>query len=145
MLGRLRLFERTQLSGLHTGETHSYTIANVAAGQPLRATLTWFDLPGAAGAAIALVNNLDLEVVAPNGTYLGNVLASGVSTTGGTADARNTVEQVLLTAPVAGSYTIRVKGTNVPGDGSANSAIRNAWNWKKANQRQGESPHSVRR
>ncbi|MBL8298573.1 MAG: S8 family serine peptidase [Rhodanobacteraceae bacterium] len=121
---RLRLFERTQLSGLKTGQTHTYTINNVAAGQPLRATLTWFDVPGAPGAAIALVNNLDLEVVAPGGTFLGNVFTSGASTTGGTADARNSVEQVLLTAPVAGTYTIRVKGTNVPGDGSANSTLQ---------------------
>ncbi|MBL8299472.1 MAG: S8 family serine peptidase [Rhodanobacteraceae bacterium] len=121
---RLRLFERTQLSGIRTGQTHSYTINNVAAGQPLRATLAWYDVPGAPGAAIALVNNLDLEVVAPNGTYLGNVLNSGASATGGTADSRNTVEQVLLTAPVAGAYTINVKGTNVPGDGSANSTLQ---------------------
>lgn len=121
---RLRLFERTQLSGIKTGETHSYAIQNVAAGQQFRATLAWFDVPGTPGAAIALVNNLDLEVIAPNGTYLGNVLFSGASTTGGTADVRNTVEQVQLTAPVAGTYTIRVKGTNVPGDGSANSTLQ---------------------
>ncbi|HSX60481.1 MAG TPA: S8 family serine peptidase, partial [Tahibacter sp.] len=121
---RLRVFERTQLSGIKTAETHTYTINNVAAGQPLRATLAWYDVPGNPGAAIALVNNLDLEVVAPNGTYLGNVLTGGASATGGTADVRNNVEQVLLTAPVAGTYTIRVKGTNVPGDGSANSALQ---------------------
>ncbi|TDR43041.1 immune inhibitor A peptidase M6 [Tahibacter aquaticus] len=118
---RLRLFERTQLAGMRTGEVQEYTIANVAAGQELRATLTWYDVPGTPGAAIALVNNLDLEVVGPGGTYLGNVLAAGASITGGVADVRNTVEQVRLSAPTAGSYTFRVKATNVPGDGSANS------------------------
>src|SRR4029079_12831925 len=74
------------------------------------------------GAASTLINNLDLEVVDPGSTtYLGNHFTSGVSTPGGTADTKNTVEMVRFTAPVAGSYTIRVKGTNVPGDGSAES------------------------
>ena len=117
---RMRMFERTNAAGLETGDVNEYTIANVAAGVEFRATLTWFDPAAALGAASTLVNDLDLEVVDPNSaTYLGNHFACGVSTTGGTADNTNTVEMVRFTAPVAGSYTIRVKGTNVPGDGSA--------------------------
>jgi hypothetical protein len=119
---RLRIFERTNAAGLETGDVNEYMIANVAAGVEFRATLTWFDPPAALGAASTLINNLDLEVVDPNSaTYLGNHFAAGVSTPGGTADNKNTVEQVRFTAPVAGSYTIRVKGTSVPGDGSAGS------------------------
>ncbi|WP_257386143.1 S8 family serine peptidase [Tahibacter caeni] len=118
---RLRLFERTQAAGLKTGEQHEYTIANVAAGQELRATLTWYDIEAQQGSLLSLVNNLDLEVVGPGGTYLGNVFTSGVSTTGGTADVRNTVEQFRLTAPTAGSYTFRVKGTSIPGGARANT------------------------
>ena len=117
---RLRVFERTNAAGLETGDVNEYTIANVAAGVEFRTTLTWFDPEAALGAASTLINNLDLEVVDPNSvTYLGNHFASSVSTPGGTADSKNTVEQVRFTAPVAGSYTIRVKGTSVPGDGSA--------------------------
>lgn len=119
---RLRLFERTNGAGLLTGEVHEYTIENVAAGSELRATLTWFDAEAAPGAASTLVNNIDLEVVAPDSsTYLGNVIASNVSQTGGTADAINTVEQVRLAAPLAGSYTFRVKAASVPGNGSEGS------------------------
>lgn len=119
---RLRVFERTNATGLETGEIHEYTIANVAAGAEFRATLTWFDVAASTGAIATLVNNLDLEVVAPGGgLYRGNVFASNVSTPGGTADAKDTVEQVRFTAPVAGSYTIRVKGTSIPGDGSGGS------------------------
>ena len=114
---RMRLFERTNAAGLETGEAHEYTIANVQAGAELRATLTWFDPEAVPGAASTLVNDLDLEVVGPGGTFLGNHFAGGVSTTGGSADAINTVEQVRLTAPAAGSYTFRVKGTAVPGNG----------------------------
>jgi hypothetical protein len=119
---RLRLFERPNSAGLETGDTNEYTIANVAAGVELRATLTWFDPPAAPGSASTLINNLDLEVVGPDSNvYLGNHFTSGVSTPGGTADAKDTVEQVRLTAPVAGSYTFRVKATDVPGDGQSGS------------------------
>lgn len=118
---RLRLFERPQAAGLKTGDQNEYTIANVGAGQELRATLTWYDIEAQQGSLLSLVNNLDLEVVGPGGTFLGNVFTSGVSTTGGTADVRNTVEQVRLTAPTAGSYTFRVKGTSVPGGSRANT------------------------
>lgn len=119
---RLRLFERTNAAGLVTGELHEYAIANVAAGSELRATLTWFDAEAAPGAAVALVNNLDLEIVAPGGAlYLGNVISSDVSQTGGIPDTLNTVEQVRLAAPVAGSYTFRIKATNVPGNGAEGS------------------------
>lgn len=115
---RMRVFERTNNAGLKTGEINEYTIANIAPGIEFRATLTWFDPPAVAGAASTLINNLDLEVVDPNGqVYLGNHFSGNVSTTGGTADAKDTVEQVRFTAPIAGSYTIRVKATDVPGTG----------------------------
>ncbi|TCO42780.1 S8 family serine peptidase [Dokdonella fugitiva] len=116
---RLRVFERTNAAGLETGDVNEYTIANVGAGVELRVTLAWFDPEASVGAASTLVNNLDLEVVGPGGTYLGNQFSGNVSVTGGTADAKNTVEQVRLTAPAAGSYTIRVKGTSIPGNGRA--------------------------
>lgn len=121
---RLRLFERPNAAGLKTGQSNQYTIANVAAGKELRATLVWFDPAAVPGAASTLINNLDLEVVGPGGTYLGNVISGGVSTTGGSADVKNTVEQVRLTTPVAGSYTFRVKGTAVPGNGSEGSDMQ---------------------
>jgi hypothetical protein len=115
---RTRLFERTNAAGLETGGVDEYTIANVPAGTEFRVTLTWFDPEGSPGAATSLVNNLDLEVVGPGSTtYLGNHFTGGVSTVGGSADTANTVEQVRLTAPVAGAYTLRVKGTAVPGSG----------------------------
>lgn len=111
-------------SGIKTGQTHTYSV-NVASGSEFRATLVWYDPSGTVGAAIALVNNLDLEVVQGANTYLGNVItgsgAAANSTTGGTADIRNPVEQVIFTAPTAGTYTLRVKGTAVPGNGVAGS------------------------
>ena len=118
---RLRVFERPNAAGMETGDVHEYTLVDVEAGFEFRATLTWFDPEAAAGSASTLVNNLDLEVVAPNGTFLGNVFSGNVSVPGGSADAKDTVEQVRLLAPVAGSYTLRVKATSVPGNGRANT------------------------
>jgi hypothetical protein len=95
------------------GQTKQFTL-QVAAGQALRATLVWTDFPSTPAASVNLNNDLDLEVTGPTGTFRGNVLTSGQSVTGGTADRRNNVEQVALAAPVAGSYTITVRAFNVP-------------------------------
>ena len=44
----------------------------------------------------------------------GNVFSGGDSAAGGSADRRNTLEQVLLAAPAAGAYTVTVRSFNVP-------------------------------
>lgn len=115
---RLRVFERPNAAGLETGDVNEYVIDNVEAGVEFRATLTWFDAEAPAGTASALVNNLDLEVVAPDSqVYLGNQFSSSASVPGGSADAKDTVEQVRFVTPVAGRYTLRVKAASVPGNG----------------------------
>ena len=83
--------------------------------KPLKISLAWTDAAAATGANPALVNNLDLEVVTNGQTYLGNVFASNVSTTGGSADSKNNTEGVIVANP-GGSVTVRVKATNLPGD-----------------------------
>lgn len=116
---RLRVWSRAHEVGIVTGDTHAYTI-QVPAGSELRVTLVWMDPYPSLNAGIQLVNNLNLEVEGPGGViYRGNVFAGGQSTTGGSADALNTVEQVRLVSPPAGTYTIRVIGANVPGNGDA--------------------------
>jgi subtilisin family serine protease len=87
----------------------------VTAGEPFKATLAWTDFPSTPAASPNLNNDLDLIVTGPTGTvWRGNVFAGGVSTTGGAADRRNTLEQVLLAAPAAGTYTVTVRSFNVP-------------------------------
>ena len=100
----------------NTGEVYELQVGVVDAGEPLRVTLSWSDAPGAVGANPALVNDLDLEVEVDGQTYLGNVFASGLSTTGGSADSINNTENVYL-ASATGAVTIRVRGTAIPGDG----------------------------
>jgi hypothetical protein len=95
-------------------------------GGPLRVTLAWTDYPGQPAAAKALVNDLDLEVIAPNGThYVGN---QGLYTTGqclrdGKYDACNNVEGLILPQAAPGTYTIVVRGAQVPQGGRQPFAI----------------------
>lgn len=96
------------------GMVFQYQIAVGASSEPLKVSLAWTDFPSTPAAAIHLVNDLDLEVSGPSGTFLGNVFATGASTTGGSADRRNTIEQVLVKAPLPGTYTVTVRAHNVP-------------------------------
>jgi len=114
-----RRWEFDHATGLSTGDEHSFDL-DVSAGEELRVTLAWFDVAGAVGSGVTLVNDLDLEVTAPGGNvFRGNVFASGsASTTGGTFDRLNTVEQVLIPTPSAGTWQIRVFGHAVPGSGT---------------------------
>jgi hypothetical protein len=75
---------------------------------PLKITLVWTDPASNPAASVNLVNDLNLTVTSNGKTWLGNVFRQGVSATGGAADNRNNVEQVLLATPSTGTYTIKV-------------------------------------
>ena len=105
-------------AAITTGVTHTFTVDSVGCAEPLKFTLNWSDPPGAVGSGIQLVNNLDLEVVAPDGTiYKGNVFSGGWSVAAGAADTLNSIENVYLRYPLPGTYTVRVIGRSVPGKG----------------------------
>lgn len=102
-------------SGLATGGMTEYQFDVNSTSQQLRVTLVFTDQPGTSGASNPVINDLNLEVVNPSSSvYLGNNLSGGVSITGGTADGKNNVEMVILNSPPVGTWTARVKGTNVP-------------------------------
>jgi fibronectin type 3 domain-containing protein len=124
---KLRLWDVVTSAGNETGLVQEYSLENVAAGTRLNIILAWPDAPGTLGAAAALTNNLNLEVVGPGGTtYRGNQWtgagANGTkkeSTTAAAAwDTINNVEGVQIAAPAAGNYLVRVHGFNVPGNGT---------------------------
>lgn len=99
---------------LSTGESNVHTFKVDSASEQLRVTMSFTDVPANVGAAMAPINNIDLEVTSPTGTvYRGNVFAAGVSTTGGAFDAINSTEQVHVNNPTLGEWTIRVIGTAV--------------------------------
>ncbi len=98
-----------------SNEDRTFTLDVGASTEPLKVSLTWTDFPATPLAAVTLVNDLDLTVTTPGGTvYRGNVFASGASTTGGSADRRNSVEQVLIPSPATGTYTVTVRSFTVP-------------------------------
>jgi subtilisin family serine protease len=97
-----------------------YELSIVVAGNPseLKVTLTWDDPAAALNAATQLVNNLDLDLVAPNGTTLHlpwvlDPADPGAAATRG-VDTRNNSEQVLVENPASGTWRLRVKGTAIP-------------------------------
>jgi hypothetical protein len=92
--------------------------------QSLKATLTYTDVPGFPGALQALINDLDLEVIAPDGTlYRGNQFNAGESVRNAAAGDRiNNVEGVFLGSPIPGEYIIRVRAVKVVEDARVDTA-----------------------
>jgi hypothetical protein len=98
-------------------ETITSTVRPADPSRPLKVSLAWSDAPGAAGAAPALVNDLDLLVTSADGTtFRGNVLIEGVSVAGGEHDRLHNIENVFLPDP-EGTYTVTVTAAGLPGDG----------------------------
>ncbi len=100
------------------GATHSVFV-EVEPGTPeLRFTLAWDDAPGTPNVSPALVNDLDLRAVSPS---LGTVFPwtldpdnPGTPAIQTRADHVNNIEQVVVDAPEAGTWTIQVIGFDVP-------------------------------
>ncbi len=104
---------------LTVGQKKTYTLTTDGT-QPLKATLVWTDPAGSPSASKAQVNDLTLRVVAPNGTvYWGNngLNAGNWSTSGGVANTVDTVENVFVQNPAAGTWTIEVSADTIGSDG----------------------------
>ena len=102
-------------SGFSTGQNTSYNVNVIDSTQDLRITLAFTDVAATAGSAAAAVNNLDLEVIAPNGTtYFGNFFSGGFSAfPAAAATASTTSSRFISTIPQQGSWTVRVVATAV--------------------------------
>lgn len=114
-----------QTALLRTGQSfEKRVIVTGGSEEELKITLAYTDVPGFPGAIPALVNDLDLEVVGPDGViYRGNQFAAGESVPGAlAADRINNVEGVALFTPQEGEYIIRVRGFNVAQDSVRSTA-----------------------
>jgi hypothetical protein len=115
MLDSNRIFMDT----INTGVQQSFTFTVPANTAKAKVMLYWNDPAAAPLSVNTLVNDLDLTVTSPsnvttlplvlnpNGSNVASVAAPG-------ADHTNNVEQVTLSNPAAGTYTVKVKGFNVP-------------------------------
>ncbi len=108
-------YDGNESTGLVTGEDSNWMMTLGTASE-LRVTLVWTDVPGAGNNPNpALVNDLDLKVTDPAGTvYRGNVFTAAYSTSGGSADRKNNVEQVRIAVPGQGDWAVNVAANNVP-------------------------------
>jgi hypothetical protein len=104
---------------LATGESYEIQIESDGTSA-LRVSLVWTDYPAAPGAGSPLVvNDLDLEVIGPGETFLGNNFSGVWSQHSGQSavpDRYNVVENVYLESPAPGTYTIRVHAFQVSQD-----------------------------
>jgi subtilisin family serine protease len=107
-----------QTTTLSTGQIFEHRTFIRDTSEPLRITMAYTDEPGFPGAIPALVNDLDLEVVAPDGAiYRGNQFDAGESVPNApSADRINNVEAVYITTPTPGEYIVRVRARNVVQD-----------------------------
>ena len=94
---------------VRSGQTREYLFNLSRSNTPFKAVLTWSDYPGNTWSNKQLQNDLDMVVIAPDGTeYLGNDFSNGRSTTGGDADDINNVEVALIDQADMGVWTIRI-------------------------------------
>lgn len=114
MIENTRYFTGTVTNG--STNTHSITIPSNTA--QLKVMLYWNDPAASPLSAKTLVNDLDLEVVDPSSTTnLPKVLDTSNSNLNNiavtAADHLNNMEQVVISNPTAGAYSLKVKGTAI--------------------------------
>jgi hypothetical protein len=109
-----KLIVRDDTTGVATGEYKELKFI-VNSGTPLRVALAWTDTAAAPNANPTLVNNLNLLLTAPSGTYYrGNQYSGGQSTANPTAwDSLNVEECARVNSPGTGMWTLRVNGQQV--------------------------------
>jgi hypothetical protein len=119
--------------GLTTGESAQFVLTVENASQPLEITLLWTDYPGDPGSdpsSPKLVNDLDMDVWSPGGSFfVGNVYSGsnpgGSVPGGGTYDRVNPMENILVLPSNAevGDYTVTVTAYSVP-QGEAGTGLQ---------------------
>lgn len=111
-------------STVEQGKSISKEIAVPAGAAALKVMLSWTDNYGTVGSSRVLTNNIDLKVTGGGVTYLPWILdpANPNNPAVRGKDNLNNFEQVTISNPQAGSYTITVDGSEIP-DGAQNFAI----------------------
>ncbi|MFJ8075566.1 S8 family serine peptidase [Streptomyces sp. NPDC096176] len=113
---------------LTQGQSATYTLTTDGS-EPLKATMVYTDPMGSPSAAQARVNDLTLKLTAPDGTiYWGNngLAAGNWSTPGSSANTIDTVENVFIQTPAAGTWTIQVIASQVNQDGHVETPATDA-------------------
>jgi hypothetical protein len=110
---------------LELNDTATYFVDVEPGETELKVTLVYPDPPGTTSAAMHRINDVNLRVTSPAATlYYGNAgLEDGTaSTTGGSPDALNTVENVFVVSPQSGTWTVEVEAVEVNQDAHLDTA-----------------------
>lgn len=106
------IIENRIINGTSTSnQTNSHTLTVPTNTKSLKVTIVWNDLPAAINSNISLINDLDLELIAPNNTtYLPWVLNPEAPQQPATRgkDKINNIEQIVVENPTPGTYTIQI-------------------------------------
>lgn len=96
------------LYGLAERTAIYYKVYVADSSTPLKITIGWYDPPGSALAAKALINDLSMSVTSPGGdaVYFGNG--------GGSYDKINVAEQIYIPKPVKGMWKVKVFADALP-------------------------------
>ncbi len=93
-------------------------VIEVAGEGEFKVTLAWDDVPATPNVVNALVNDIDLVVIDPNGVrhypWTLDPSAPDALAVRNIGDSINNIEQVEVNFPIAGLWTVRVVGANVP-------------------------------
>ncbi|MDX1251505.1 MAG: S8 family serine peptidase [Gammaproteobacteria bacterium] len=111
---------RIEAASVTNGAEQSLALVVPASTPRLKVTIAWTDPPAVPGAAKALVNDLDLELIAPDGTVHYPYSLAGLTNPSAPATAVapnrvDNIEQVVVESPAAGAWQARVKGKTVLG------------------------------
>lgn len=118
---RNKMFIVNEGAPLTNLQTRSYSV-RVPAGStdPLKVTMVYKDPAGSPSASVARINDITLRVTSPSGTvYWGNHGLNGSSmwsTSGGSANTVDTVENVFIQSPETGVWTIQVIASELNAD-----------------------------
>lgn len=106
-----------QTGAVSTGTVQTYPITVSENTAELKATLVWTDYAAEPLATICLANDLDMVLIDPNGIEYKPWILDGTNPTANAVRGVNhldNVEQVVVTNPIAGEWTVSISGYAVP-------------------------------
>ena len=120
---RMLIVNETDL--LQNLDVMQYPVEVQVGEEALRATLVYSDPMGLPASSINRVNDLTLEVISPSGTVFwgdNGLLEGNWSTPGGNPNTIDTVENVFVQNPEAGTWIIEVHADEINADGHLETA-----------------------
>jgi hypothetical protein len=126
--------------------TQTYNISVPSNVRNLKITIVWNDPPALEKASTALVNDLDLQIVTPNGIKILPWVLSSFPNADSLKklptrrrDGLNNVEQITIENPDAGKYLILVSGFKIPKGTQTFSVV---YDWELGDEFQWQFPLS---